>query len=192
MAARLTDNDYALKLDGETDDGRMLITRNEVRYDMLGGTFIHATGNFLFSGEIAGKMPKAFNDADLQIIKRDVIDTSLAVEYTFHGNDNVGLELVNNHILSWRDEIQGVPRDQYSLIFSYLGFFFNDDLSINLMSTYSKPYTSLLHSLFTTYKWNDNLSFNLDFHFVDVDDARSPLYPYRDQDQVVFKMQYQF
>ena len=66
------------------------------------------------------------------------------------------------------------------------------DLSVNYMARYSEPYTSLQHFLLTEYKWDDNLKFMFEAFYTQANDKRSPLNIYDGQNQVVFKVQYQF
>jgi hypothetical protein len=192
MAASMIDNNQALRQEGIAEDGKLLISRVSQRYTMAGVTFNYSSSNLLFKGEVAVKSAKAFNNSALELLEKDVLDTAFGVNYSLGGNDSVSLELVNNHIANFDEAIVGVPRNSSSLVLTWMGFFFNEDLSVNWMTTYSKPFTGVLHSLRTSYKYSDNVIFNFDSHIVDVNDQRSSLYPYRDQEQLVFKMQYQF
>lgn len=56
----------------------------------------------------------------------------------------------------------------------------------------SRPYDALQHSLFTSYKWNDRLSINLDLFYLDVGDDRNPLSIYRGKNNAVLRVLYQF
>jgi len=192
MGATLLDNDYAYWKNGFTPDGKMLIVKLKERYTMVGMTFNYAVGDLLVKGETALKMPKAFNDANLQIVKKNVLDSSLGVEYAPSGSLTFGLEAGNSHIMGWNDDIMGLPQDTNTLVLTISDKFFNDDLYINWMTTCSWPYRAFVHVLNATYKWNDHLSFELDGYVPDVKDHRSGYAPYRNQKQFAFKIQYQF
>ncbi len=192
MGASLIDNDYVYRLDGYTDSGKLLLTKKKQRYNMIGVTFNYAKGNFLLKGEIGKKSPKAFNDASFQIVEKDVVDTALGLEYSPGGSYTLSLEAVNSHIVDWNDEIQSVPQDSNSVVVVWSKTFFNEDLSVNWMSSYSEPYISYVHSLGTSYDWNDNLTLYFDAFYPDIKDEENGYWIYRDQKQIVLKIQYQF
>ena len=192
MAASVIDNDYAFRLDGVTESGLPLISRVAHRYTLAGLTFNYARGDFLFKGEVGYKSPLAFNDAALQIIERDVIDSSLGLTYSLGQSNSLGMEIVNRHVLNWSDEIVGVRRNTSALVLNNNFFFLNDTLSVNWLTIYSQPFTSVTSSVRTSYKWSDNLTFSLDAHVIAVPDRGSELHRFRDEDQVFFGVQYQF
>ena len=86
----------------------------------------------------------------------------------------------------------GVPQDTNTVVVSWTGFFMNDDLSFNWLTILNQPYSSYQHTLYTTFKYNDKLSFLIDTHIFDVSDPRNAQYVYRDKTQVIVKAQYQF
>lgn len=192
MAADLVDNDYAYRQDGMTGGGQPLIARLQRRFTMVGGAFNLARGKVLFKGEVAFKSPKAFNDASFQIIEKDVLDSALGLTYSLGQSNTIGFEIVNRYVHDWSSEIVSVPRNTSSLVLNANLFFLNEDLSVNWLAIYERPYDSYQSSLRTSYKWTDNLISSVDLHLVDVPSGRSPLYPYRDKDQIVLRVQYQF
>ncbi len=192
MAASLVDNDYVFHMDGVTDAGRLLISRLKQRFTLTGVTFNYAKGKYLLKGEVGLKSPKGFNDAAFQIIEKDVIDSSLGLTSSLGQSNTIGLEVVNSYVRNWNNTIVGVPRDTSSLVLNTTLFFFNNTLSVNWLTIYNRPFTSYQSSVRTSYKWNDNTTFSVDAHVIDVPDKNSSLRPYRDQDQIVFRVQYQF
>lgn len=192
LAARLIDNNYVLRFDGLTAEGLPLLTRVGQRLTMSGITFSHVRGNLLFKGEAALKSPLDFNDVELVVVKKDVLDSSIGVTYALGYSNTIGVEWVNRRILGWNDRIVGVPENSASLVINANLFFLNDNLSVNWLTFYSRPYTSYQSSIRAAYKWSDNLSFGVDLHLVAVPDRRSGLRTYRDEDQLVGRIQYQF
>jgi len=192
MAASLMDNDYLYRLDAINPTGKMMISRLKQRFRLAGGTFNYAEGKFLIKGEVAFKSPKGFNDAAYQIIKKDVIDFSLGLTYSLGKADTIGLELVNSHVSNWGDQIVSSPRNSSSLILNGNFFFLHETLTVNWLTHYTRPYTSYLSSLRTSYKWTDDTTFSVDLHYINVPDKRNALYPVRDMSQIVFRVQYQF
>jgi len=192
MAASLVDNDYAYRATGASDTGRMQVSRLEPRFEMAGLAFNYARGNFLMRGEVAYKTPKAFNDASLQIVEKDIVDSSFGFTYSMGASNTVGLELVNRRVLGWTDQIQGVRRDTHSLVLNTTVFFLNDLLSINSLTIYSEPYSSFQQSFRTSYDWSDSVTLGLDVHFIEVPDRGSGLWRFRDQDQVFLRAAYKF
>lgn len=192
MAARLTENDYAYRLDGIAPDGRLLIARVPQRMTMLGSTFSFTRGKSLVKGEVALKSSRAFNDRSLGLVEKDVLDSAIGLTYSLGQNNTLGVEWVNSRILGWNRGISGVPENAASLVINANFLFHNDRLSVNWLTIWSEPYASYQSSLRSAYKWDDNLSFGIDLHYVDAPDRRSGLRPYRDEDQVVVRVQYQF
>ncbi len=192
MAANLIDNDYAYRLEGYTGSGKLLFSRIRQRYHMMGTAFNYVTGSFLFKGEIGRKSSRAFNVSNYQIVEKSVLDTALGLEYSPGGTYSLGFEAVNSHIEDWSDDILGIPEDSYSIVFVWSQTFLNEDLSVDWMTQYTAPYVAYVHSLRTSYKWNDDVTFYLEGYLPDVQDEDNDLWVYRDQKQVVIKAQYQF
>lgn len=194
MAAHLVDNDIGYAFGGIDAGGRPWLQRVKQRYAMLGGTFNFASGDWIVSGELAWKRPRAFNTASLSLIERDQVDMSLRAEYALGkgGQHTVSLEATNGHVVGWDEDIVGVPRNAASLVFGWNNVFANETFTVNLLSVMSRPYASLQHSLFTSYKWSDRLSINLDLFYLDVDDDRNPLSIYRGRNNAVLRLLYQF
>jgi hypothetical protein len=195
MAARLFDNDRALHQDGFTSDGRLLIKKEPQRFDMVGTTFNLAGEGFLISGEIAKKSPRAFLNPDsLQVVRKDTVDTSLRAEYSLGngGNHAASLEAVNNHVLDWSRDILPVTRNTNSLVLGWRNSFLNDTLSALWLTVYNVTYTSFTHSLFLKYRLNDHVTLGLDAFYLNVRDSNNALYPFRGQNNAVFRITYQF
>lgn len=192
MAASLIDNDIPLRGDGFSDDGKLLLMKERQRFHMVGATFTHATGSTLFSGEIARKSPKAFTTGTLELVEKDVLDTSLRAQYSFSSTRSVSLELVNNHISSWTPDLGRTPRNRNALVFGWNDSFLHENLTLSLLSVYTQPYTSLQHSLFMSYKWNDRLTLGLDVFYLSVDSPYNDMYAYRKESHAVLKIFQQF
>jgi hypothetical protein len=191
MAASLIENDYIYRLDGVGADDAMIITKKKERFSLAGLTFNYVRGSFLCKGEIGMKFPQHFNNADLQAEKRDVLDTALGLEYSPGGAYTLGLELVNRHIMDWDDDLVGVRENESSLVLIWEKDFLNETLSVAWMSIYSTPKEGYLHTLKTTYKWDDHISLKFEAFYPDISDPENSLWVYRDQKQVALKIQVQ-
>lgn len=193
MAARLVDNDYAMRAEGVAINGNLLIVNEPQRFNMLGMTANHTIEGFLFSAEVAKKSPRAFLDPmTLQVVPKDGFDTSLKVEYSLGGNHSVSLEAVNRHVRGWRQELAPTPRNANSLVLGWSNTFLNDNLTANWLTVYNQTHTGYQHSLFMAYKWNARVSLNFDAFYLKVKDRDNELYPYRGQNSAVFRVMYQF
>lgn len=192
MLASVLDNDHVLRLDGASDDGRLLLSSTARRYTMGGMSFNHARGRFLFKGELAYKASKAFNDTGFGIVERDVVEGSLGVTHPLAQADTLNVELVNSRVRDWSPQIAGMPRNTTSLVLNATFFYLNDRLSVNWLTVATHPYQALQSSLRSSYKSSDNLTFGLDVHAIRANDPRSGLYGVRDRGQVVLRAQYQF
>ena len=192
MGASLISNNYAYRLEGFDSNGNTLMTKVKQRYTLAGMTFNYVFGNFMLKGEVGYKSPKSFNNSAFEIIEKDVVDSALGLLYSPGGNFTLSLEGVNSHVLNWNNEIQGASEDSYSLVLVLGNSFFNDNLTVRWMSIYGGPSASFLHTLWTSYKWSDNLTFYLNFFYPFVEDKKSGYWTYRDQKQIVFKTQLQF
>jgi hypothetical protein len=192
MAASLIENDYIHRLDGVGADGAMIVTKKKERFALAGLTFNYVRGSFLYKGEIGMKFPQHFNDADMQIEKRDVFDAALGLEYSPGGAYTLGLELVNRHIMDWDSDLVGVRENATSAVLLWEKDFLNETLSVSWISIYSTPDQGYLHTLRTTYKWTDHLSLKFEAFYPDISDPENSLWVYRDQKQVAMKIQAQF
>jgi hypothetical protein len=193
MGANLLENDYVYRLDGfSLTSGKSLFTKTRQRFSMVGLAFNYARGNFLYKGEIAQKSDRSFNDASYQIIKKNVRDTAIGFEYTSGSSYTMSLEAVNSHVGDWEDTLQGTPENTDSIVFVWSKDFFNDDLSFSWMSSYSTPYESVFHSLRTSYKLNDNVTFEFDAFHPDIRSSGGAYWIYRDQKQLALRALLQF
>lgn len=187
MAASLLDNDYALRMNG---DGT--VTRLGERYTLAGLSFTYAMGSFVIRGETAFKSSKAYNNATLQIVKKDAIDTYLNVDYQYSPTLSFGVEALNQHVAALHNEVQGLPRDRQSLLLSMTKLLMNDDLSVTVQHIHNRPYLSNLTLLTTSFKWDDHVKLGMNVIFPEASDQRNGLWNVRDQKQIAFKVQYQF
>ena len=89
LAASLIDNNYGVVANGFNADGKMILNRHRQRFELAGFTFNYATGDYLFSGEIAAKLDRGYNDPAFNLIERDTIDTALKAEYSLGANDSI-------------------------------------------------------------------------------------------------------
>lgn len=192
MAASLINNDYSFTDSGLFEGGKKLLYRGPNRFAMIGTAFNYVKGVRQWTGEIAYKKGKAYNDPQFNVLERDSIDASLGLTYSLGESNTVAVELVNSTILGWDSRIGAAPRSASAAVLNANFFFLNNDLSVNWLTIYNKPYTSYQSSLRTSYKWNDRLSFGLDLHVMDSSDRRTPLYPFNNQNQIILRAQYQF
>lgn len=187
MAARLLNNEYGLQM---VSPG--LIEQSKRMFTMGGITFNHAISDFLIKGEAAVKFPKVFNDASLQIIEKNTVDASLGVDYSLNSSLTLSMEAVNNHVIDWDDRIQSMPRNNYMLLFILSKKLMNDDFLFNIVSMYNGPQTNFFNLITTSYNLNDHTVINLDMLLPFTNNVNSGLYIYRKEQQLAFKIQYQF
>jgi len=187
MAANLIANDYALSLG---TDG--LVTRQRERFSLAGAVFNYALKQVIFRGEVAWKSDQAFNDAALQVVKRDVVDAYFGAEYSPSSTLTVSVEGVNRHVMDWSGEVASSPKDSQSLLLSITKMLLHDDLTINFLNFHSMPQSGSLAMLLTTYDLSDNMRLGFNVVYPYSQDADSAMFSVRDQKQVVFKIQYQF
>jgi hypothetical protein len=192
MAASLMENDYAYRADGPADDGKTTLTREKKRFSMAGAAFNYVRGSFLYKGEVAIKWPQHFNDFDLQIEKKNVLDTAIGLDYSPGGAYTLSLEFVNRHIMEWEADLIGVRRDLNSVVLVWDRNFLNETLSVNWMSIYTAPDKGFVHTLRTAYEWNDQLTLKFEAYCPDTSDPENIYWNYRDQKQVAMKIQFQF
>lgn len=187
MAASLLDNDYALRMGG---DGA--VTRSAQRFSMAGVALTYAFRNFVIRAEAAAKHGRAYNDAALQIVRRNAVDTYVGVDYRYSSSLTFGVEAMNQRIAHWNEVPGALPRSRQSVLFSLTKTFMHDDLSVNVLHFRNLPYRGNLTLVMNTLKWNDHLTLGLNLIYPDVGEPRSALWRVRDQKQIAFKAQYQF
>lgn len=187
MGASLINNDYAQQMDSPD-----VITQSKYRFYMTGTTFNFAINKFLLKGEAAIKFSKVYNNQSFQILKKNAFDASFGVDYSANSTLTLSVEAMNGHVIGWNDEIQGMSKNNYMLLFVLSKLLMKDDLSINWATMYNGPHTSFFNLLSTSYRWNDHLSFYLDVLLPISNDANSGIYQYRDQKQIACKVLFQF
>lgn len=187
MAARLINNDYAVRL---VKPGLMLQSKEP--YFISGATFNYAIKNFLIKGEAAMKFSKTFNDAAFQVVKKNAFDASLGVDYTVSSSLTLGLEAVNYHIMDRDNEVVGLPKNNYMILFVLSKKLKNDDLSINCVTMYNGPYSSFFNLLTASYNWNDHVTTDFYLNFPVTNNQKSGFYRYRDEKLLGLTFQYQF
>ncbi|MCG8337973.1 MAG: hypothetical protein MJE63_26015 [Proteobacteria bacterium] len=192
MMASLIENNYAYRKDGTTAGGKHLITKTKQRFAMTGVAFNYVTGNYLFKGELGRKAPQSFNDAAYQIVKRDVSDVALGLEYSPGGSYTLGMEAVNSHIHDWNEELVGTDENTRSLVISWSDTFLNEDLSIDWSTSYTEPRVAFFHSLRSSYKWNDHITYELEGFYPDIADEDNSYWIYRNEKRITLKAQLQF
>jgi hypothetical protein len=199
MAANLIANDYAVYIDTltllraiQTGDQNPPVTRVREPYFLAGMSFSHAFNKFVIRGESALKSPKAYNQAALQIVKRDEIDSYVALEYARSSSLTLSLEAVNQHVVGWDSSILSAPRNSEEFLLNVTKLALHDDLSINFMGIYGTPNAALLGILTATLKVNDSVTLGLNVVYPHTRDRRSALWNVRDQKQVGVKFTYQF
>lgn len=185
MGASLMDNDpvYRFEVNG--------IRKESLRFAMAGATCNYSLENLLVKVEAAVKHPKAFSGSSGRILEKPVLDGSLGFEFSRGGTFSLSLEVVQNQVLRWDPEIQGVPEGTSTLVLIAGDRFFNQNLSLNVLTRYSEPYATMMNILSASYKINDNVTLELEGHYPYVDDQRSATWIYRDQKQAVFRWQLQ-
>lgn len=169
-----------------------IIQQKARRFTTLGMSFNYAIKNFLIRGEGAVKFPKTYNNAMFEVIEKNAIDTSLGLEYTYDSTFTLAMELVNNHVVNWSDDIVGTPRNNFTAFFVLTKQLMKNNLSLNYVSMYTEPYSAVFNLLSSSYKWNDNVTVSLDMILPTTKNINSGFYVYRNQQQLAFKIQYQF
>jgi len=185
MGGSLMDNDHVYKFAKDT------VLEEDQRFAFAGAAFNYSLENLLIKGELAAKQPKAFLASTGQTLEKPELDGSLGLEFSRGGTFSLSLEAVQNRVLRWDPSIQGVPEATNTLVLIASDRFLNETLSINLLTRYSEPYTTVLNIFMAAYKVSDNLSLELEGHYPYVDDERSSTWMYRNQKQVVFRWQLQ-
>jgi hypothetical protein len=187
MAASLLENDYALRLDAGG-----LVTRMPHRFRMAGVVGNYAIRDVVLRGEAAWKVGRPFYTGAMALVEKDTLDAYVAVDYRHSPTLTFSVEAVNQHVAGWDNSLAGVPRNRQSLLLSATKTLLNDDLSINVMNFYNRPYTSNLTMLVSTLKWDDHLTFGLNLVVPHTSEPKSGLWNVRDQKQIALKVQYQF
>ncbi|WP_433991566.1 DUF1302 family protein [Kordia algicida OT-1] len=169
-----------------------LVLLREKRFTTVGMSFNYAIGNLLIRGENAIKFPRTFNTASLELIERNAFDTSLGFEYGLNSTTTFTLELVNNHVIDWTEDIVGVPRNNFTAFFVVVKELMKNNLSLNYITMYNGPNTTFFNLLSGAYKLNDNMTLSLDAIIPITNDEQSAFYQFRDQQHLAFKVQFLF
>jgi len=193
MIASLIDNNYFYTFDELGSDGANKISQMRQGFNLYGIAINHARDKSLYSVEFAYKSDLAFSTTDFKMVTHGVIDASIKFEYSVKGSNTIAAELVNRRINDWSENLgEATPKDTTSLTLSSNYTFFNEDLSVSGLATITEPTNSHLLSVFSSYKFTDELSLGVDIHLIGVSDSNDALYSNRKQDQIVVRIQSQF
>lgn len=192
MVARLLSNQYSYTTNGTTADGRLQLVQEPYFYNLIGATFILASSNILWKGEVASKSNRAFNTSSYARIKKDVWDAYLGFEYSGGVSYTLGLDLFGRHISDWNDEILGTKQNEGTLGLNWNKTYCNEDLKLTFGGVYAWVYKDFMFSGQAEYIWNDNLKFEVQLFILESQNNESQQYIYRGQDRVTGKIVYQF
>lgn len=187
MAASLIENDYKYELDTSG-----VLIREKNRYQMLGLTLNYGKGAFLYKGEMAQKSKKGFNNAQYELIKKDVIDAALSVEYSSASGYTLLLGMINQRIVDWNEALTGTDEDSGSYLVSWGDNYLNEDLNATVLTSLNYPNDEKMLTISVDYKYYDDLKFEVSFLTLTIDNEESHLWEYRHEERLTFKVQYQF
>lgn len=192
MYASLIDNQNSYDTLGVTPNFELKLERSRQPFQLHGLTFNYVNGSILSKGEIALKSDQSYNDQTYHRIKKNIIDAALGLEYSPGGRYTLALDVSNRHIIDWDKTLINSHEDETSLAFSWSKNFLNEDLKLRLASSYTPRNRDRLFFLEGDYQFDDHLKLEAKLFWIEVEDSKSPLQPYQNQNRITTKISYQF
>ncbi len=166
------------------------------RFNMVGGGANFSQGNFLWKAEIAVKFPRRFNRIDLLksdgLIERNVFDLAAGFDYDANGAYTVSVELSNQRVVDWTDEISGIRRDESAVYASWSKSFLHDTLDAQYIVFFQIQDEEALHRTEVTYDITDHWSTTVDFAWFDAHDPNTFFGLLRDESRLSAELEYNF
>ena len=169
------------------------VTANYPRYQMLGGGFNWGKGSFVWKGEIAFKKNRSFNQKNLQKSKPlRVWDTALGFDYNANGAYTISLELTNQHIIDWTNQLLNLRRDESLLYATWNKTWLNETLTTQYTSSVQLQDGESFHRIEFQYDISDQVSTEFQIDYFDTYKNNSLLGRLEDKHRVSWQVSYDF
>ncbi len=165
------------------------------KYFFIGTGASFTRSNPLFKLDVAYKKDyslQAINATGYQGMKKDVLDTGIAVEFDANGKYTMNFELNNRHIFDYSNLLS--VQDENSTGFYYLfgKKYLNEDLDFQYVFYYQIQESSAFHQVSLSYKLSDDLEIKGDYTHFNIIDEASALWNYRNEHRVGLEVKYYF
>lgn len=194
MIARVNDNTPALSIDTITPS--TLLTQYP-RYTMIGAGLNWANGAFVWKGEIAKKLNRTLNCFDLagcglSSAKYDFWDSAIGFDYSANGAYTVTVEISNQHLSKWQNDILGYERNRTVAYGSINKNWLNEILTTQYTHFYDLQAGDALHRLLLEYQLSDYWKTTFQIDYFDVHKSGTPLSGLSEKHRVAFSIEANF
>ncbi|MGK0289484.1 MAG: hypothetical protein ACI86H_000929 [bacterium] len=196
MLAVLRENQIVYENLGTTSSGKVLLSKRAPQFAMIGMAWNWTKGAFLWKGEVAFKKDRSFQHSSFAqneaILKKDIFDSALGMEYTSNDNLVFSVEVSNQQILAWNTDVS-TYREYESTLYAILSKQLLHD-TLKLQYTYIRQLQDhdAVHQSEISYKATDNLKLDVKYSHFSIIKENSNLWVYRKQDRVSGTIAYTF
>ncbi|MFQ5455678.1 MAG: DUF1302 family protein [Nitrospirota bacterium] len=196
MAAYIIDDNPVFRTEWINRQGELILQPEYRPYYMMGAAANLSRGNFLWKGEAAIKINRTFTNSarftDDGLIKRSSFDTVVGLDYDASGAYAVTLEISNQHILNWTEDISGIRRDESILYLTWSKNLLNDILKPIYVYLYQIQDHEALHRFRIEYQITDQWSCIFETAYFNAWKEDSYLGYLQDQSRISFEIRYNF
>lgn len=157
MLTRVHDNTPTFVLD--TASSGTVFTQYP-RYTMIGAGLNWANGAFVWKGEVARKLNRTLNcfdlkDCGLSNARYDFWDAAMGFDYTANGAYTITIEVSNQHVSNWQDDLLGYDRNRTVAYGSISKNWQNETLTTQYTHFYDLQAGDALHRALFEYQLSD-------------------------------------
>ena len=191
MAAEVNEDNPILSLASQPSPYPLRI--DYPRYQMLGGGFNWGGERFVWKGEAAFKKNRHFTHEDIVSSGQySVLDAALGFDYDANGAYSVSLELSNQHIINWSDDIALLRRDESILYGSISKNWWNETLTTTYTSMLQLQDEEFFHRFEFIYEVDDRWTIELQADYFDSDKQLSVLGQLQDKSRIALQIDFDF
>jgi len=191
MAAEVNEDNPILSL--ASQPSRYPLRIDYPRYQMLGGGFNWGGERFVWKGEAAFKKNRHFTHEDIVSSGQySVLDAALGFDYDANGAYSVSLELSNQHIINWSDDIALLRRDESILYGSISKNWWNETLTTTYTSMLQLQDEEFFHRFEFIYEVDDRWTIELQADYFDSDKQLSVLGQLQDKSRIALQIDFDF
>ncbi|MCP4720144.1 MAG: hypothetical protein GY860_11860, partial [Desulfobacteraceae bacterium] len=165
-------------------------------YTMVGAAASHAFEAILIKFELAFKKGFSLQGMDAKgfylPIKSDIMDGAAGIEYNANDAYFMSLELSSRHIFSDRTSLVLGRQESSSLYYTLTKDFCHDTLALEYNFYYHIQDKNRFHNFQATYDLTDAIEIQARYTLLNVIDAQSLMWAYKDEDRAALEIRYFF
>lgn len=194
MAGHFFANSAVFDFSGDAVRDGSVLNKKYFEYDMIGAALSHAEESFLFKMEAAFKKNFSFqgvDDSERYIAKKaDVFDAALGIEYNANDRYQMTFEISHRFVDENVSYFALSNKNSTACYYTFTKDFIHDTLQLEYIFYYHIQEKNAYNHIKLAYDLTDNTEIAMDYACFQVDDKKSALWAFRDEDRftIEFKL----